>query len=506
MDEHGDVKLRRGEDWRRPSHNSTVRATDVPTHNFVDIARRMANDQEEVRFYGHDMLNAYRQWPVRHPSHCATLLPAVRWCYSMVPPRHVFWRSGLGLEFQSGSGRPATFATGATLRGGPLRRRLQRRRLPPIGLRTKETKPQPPEPSHVLGVLFQLSPQGVAVAPTARRLNRLTDHQCLPARRGPPTGGAAFLPVTVSFRVRGRAALSPVHARSHDTAALDDASLSAGLRSAPQALLALLANVEPRFIPFCHTKVVKAVLYADAFFKEGELRHKAGHIDASAPALAQDRWNNGWGFVLRIGTKVFFAHGTIPLNFLRHFAARRAFIYVLDIVAQLIALATFARQLPELWIAWIDNSASEAALKKGYGKDMAVNGVLAAFWALAMRWSPDFNRVKSAANIADAVSRGDLTTAEAQGWTLVRPPLKEILNVFARCAGDLAYANGGAVADLLEATTSLPTETTQGGAGVRRAGSRMRPLGVASSVGAKVVSRADCAIIHTKKDLTACTF
>ena len=76
------------------------------------------------------------------------------------------------------------------------------------------------------------------------------------------------------------------------------------------------------------------------------------------------------------------------------------------------------RHLPELWVAWIDNSAGEAVLRKGYGKDVAVNGVLAAFWALAskMQWSPEFNRVKSESNIADAVSRGDLSTAKAQGW------------------------------------------------------------------------------------------
>ena len=61
----------------------------------------------------------------------------------------------------------------------------------------------------------------------------------------------------------------------------------------------------------------------------------------------------------------------IPAAFLKHFAARLAFIYVLEIVAfvaQLIALSTFARQLPELWVAWIDNSAGEAELRKGYGR------------------------------------------------------------------------------------------------------------------------------------------
>ena len=190
----------------------------------------------------------------------------------------------------------------------------------------------------------------------------------------------------------------------------------------------------------------------------------------------------------RIGDKVFFAYGTIPVSFLKHFAARRAFIYVLEIVAQLIVLSTFARHLPEFWVAWIDNSAGEAALRKGYGKDMAVNGMLAAFWALVsrMQWSPEFNRVKSATNIADAVSLGDLSTATAQGWTQVRPPVKNILAVFAKCANDLDYTNNGATEDLLN-TTNSSFETTLSGAGVRRAGCRMRPLDVASSsFGAKI--------------------
>ena len=34
-DENGKVKIRRGEGWRRSSHNATVRAWDVPTHHTV---------------------------------------------------------------------------------------------------------------------------------------------------------------------------------------------------------------------------------------------------------------------------------------------------------------------------------------------------------------------------------------------------------------------------------------------------------------------------------------
>ena len=31
----GQLKVRRGEDWRRSGHNATVRADDIPTHHFV---------------------------------------------------------------------------------------------------------------------------------------------------------------------------------------------------------------------------------------------------------------------------------------------------------------------------------------------------------------------------------------------------------------------------------------------------------------------------------------
>ncbi|CAE7545260.1 unnamed protein product, partial [Symbiodinium sp. CCMP2456] len=48
IDENGEIKIRRGEDWRRSGHNTTISADDVPTHHFigafVDLARRMAPD------------------------------------------------------------------------------------------------------------------------------------------------------------------------------------------------------------------------------------------------------------------------------------------------------------------------------------------------------------------------------------------------------------------------------------------------------------------------------
>ena len=77
-DENGKLKIRWGEDWRRSSHNATVRAWDAPTHHnvedFVSMAKRMSHQNANIHIFGRDLLNAYQQWPVRQPSHNATFL------------------------------------------------------------------------------------------------------------------------------------------------------------------------------------------------------------------------------------------------------------------------------------------------------------------------------------------------------------------------------------------------------------------------------------------------
>ena len=79
VDEHGDLKLRRGEDWRRSGHNATMGAEDVPTHHFlgdiVDLILRAWAEGWDPVVFGHDLQNAYRQWAVRHPGHCGAFLP-----------------------------------------------------------------------------------------------------------------------------------------------------------------------------------------------------------------------------------------------------------------------------------------------------------------------------------------------------------------------------------------------------------------------------------------------
>ena len=62
VDEHGDLKLRRGEDWRRSGHNATMGASDVPTHHFlgdiVDLILRAWAEGWDPVVFGHDLQNA----------------------------------------------------------------------------------------------------------------------------------------------------------------------------------------------------------------------------------------------------------------------------------------------------------------------------------------------------------------------------------------------------------------------------------------------------------------
>ena len=43
-------------------------------NDFVTLARHMSRQAGDIHVLGHDLLNAYRQWPVKHPGHSATFL------------------------------------------------------------------------------------------------------------------------------------------------------------------------------------------------------------------------------------------------------------------------------------------------------------------------------------------------------------------------------------------------------------------------------------------------
>ena len=328
-----------------------------------------------------------------------------------------------------------------------------------LGFLTKKSKAQPPADEHVVqGVTFHIDENGVTLSPTPRRVEKilaqlrraLHDDSLSPDDASRLAGRVAFLTQSV-FGAVARAATKAIYARAADTAAWSNDALSPGLAAALKTLVNILPTTRPRFVPFNADQLDMAVLYADAFFTDGERRHKAGHVPDGLNPSPHQRAANGWGYVLRIGDRVFYDHGVVPPWFVKLFAARRAYIYMLEVFAQIIAFAAFAKLMPPTIVAFIDNTAGQAALTKGYGKDAAVNGVISAFWTLAARrgWFVEFERVPSKANVADAVSRDDFTRARREGWTRVNSRDDEVMTILAKAVGDIEFANTTAAEELI---------------------------------------------------------
>ena len=85
---------------------------------------------------------------------------------------------------------------------------------------------------------------------------------------------------------------------------------------------------------------------------------------------------------------------------------------------------------------------------------------LAAFLGTTARrgWRPQFARVESKANVADAVFRGDLSRAVEEGWTRLDDHADTITEILVGAAADAEYAAGQAVDDLYNAINCAGTE------------------------------------------------
>ena len=132
VDEHGELKLRRGEDWRRSGHNATMGASDVPTHHFlgdiVDLVLRAWAEGWDPVVFGHDLQNAYRQWAVRHPGHCGTFLPSAAGVTLWFHFAMCFGAAASVWNFNRAADAVQMLLRALLGAPGPLRRRLQRRR------------------------------------------------------------------------------------------------------------------------------------------------------------------------------------------------------------------------------------------------------------------------------------------------------------------------------------------------------------------------------------------
>ena len=458
-----------------------VSACDVPHHHTVDeycrVMHLMHASGQSPQLWAHDLSAAYRQFPVRYPNDTFTLL--------FTPAGPTWWRHK-ALVFGS-TGSVWSFNRAADAMNWAAQQLLLVASLHYVddfggvdpqscsdsgcdsfeqffrilGLRMKPSKVQrPASTQHILGVTFEITEQGIWVKPHADRVIRIKNaiHQCLvdgrllPGEASKLGGRMTFLNTTL-FGKMGTAALRPVHVRAHALGGKpreDEFMLTHSLRTALQTLLHVLDHAPPRFIPFGAATSRVAILYADAFFRKGDQLFSSAN-EAWCFRKAPD-FCNGWGFVARIENQTFYAMGEVPQHVVAAFGHRRAFIYFLELYAQMVMVGTLADVLPQYWVSFIDNRAGCCALEKGWGSDEQVNSLLTMFWhtAATKQWFPHFEWVPSRCNISDPLSRQDDSLANELGWTRLHPHLELFHQHLLLMKDDLQYASSRANAILLD--------------------------------------------------------
>ena len=305
-------------------------------------------------------------------------------------------------------------------------------------------------------MILEVTSEGVKVSADPKRVHKLTlqieqilANDCLEPEMAAKLAGKLGFVQSTAFGKTGSAALRPLHSRANSTGHRD-AHLNVGLRGALSALRQILSDLTPRFVPFVQPSLV-ATVYTDAFFELGDTRWHVGDENIPANMSFQKccSCRNGWGFVVRIGSHVTYGHGSVSPGLLKRFCSRRAFIYFLEIYAQLVAFCTHVDALPAFWIAYVDNQPGMSALQKGFGRDEDINVILTGFWSLAtkMRWVPEFRWVPSALNIADPVSRADFSIVQ-KSWRRLASDCRELEALLLRLDSESVSAFPDAVRSL----------------------------------------------------------
>lgn len=277
-----------------------------------------------------------------------------------------------------------------------------------LGLDMKPSKEQLPAASQrVLGVVLSIADTHIEVAACPDRrckvecaLQSALDKNLLTPHDAQQLAGKMAFLTTTLFGAVGRAALLPLYARGR-TGRKGERQAHSWPAPSMVTLLVILRDARPREIPFVDSDSQRAVLYTDAFFVLGSSCFKVGadHIPKNWSPQRTRASSNGWGFVLHTGC--WFGFGTIPNWFVSQFTTRKAYIYMLEVLAVLIAVTFMRWRLPSFLTVYIDNQSGRCALQKGYGKDPKVNLIVSAFWAMMAyhRIHPHFQYVRSDQNI-----------------------------------------------------------------------------------------------------------
>ena len=231
--------------------------------------RHLADGTTDLHIYGHDLLNAHRQWPVREPAQCGTFLHTADgvtlWfhnamCFGAAASVWNFNRAADALQqllwtllWQTIGHYVDDFNGIEDVLTAMSAHESFADLFYALGLRTKPSKAQAPAERHtVQGVEVTLTPEGVRLAPTPDRLAKIlqTIREALNTDRLDPqtaqklAGRLSFLTQSV-FGCVGRAAIKPMYARATDTSPGSQDGL-------PQQLRAGLTAWRPHYPKCAH--------------------------------------------------------------------------------------------------------------------------------------------------------------------------------------------------------------------------------------------------------------
>lgn len=479
-------KIRKCEDFKRSGHNSMMVAFDSPIHHGVDhyvqLCRWQSLQNHRPLLWAHDLDAAYRQLPIRDVEKTWTIICTPSGPMLFQHQALPFGAAGSVWAFNRfadlvqwvarkvlliplyhyvddfGSAEPAPLAESGFTKFSQV--------FGALGLLMKEKKALRPSTSQkLLGVIFNLHSEFLVLEPCPTRMTRMTTtikdilrtNNLRPEVAQKLCGKLVFLQTT-SFGQVGRALLQPIYARAHSHGVSASDNLNGPLRITLTTLLRLLETMPSRRIPLRPEDNTTSI-YTDAFFQLGDQQVKPDeeHVPRSWNPSSTKWIQNGWGFTARLESRTLAAHGVVPPSVLQPYSRRRAFIYVLELMAPIIAIVSLHRCMSPYILLWIDNRAGLAAMAKGYGRDEAVNNMLSFFWCflakvgiyLHCEWVP------SAHNLADGISRHSLEEVTQGRWTLLDLPLKFFHSILQRCATDTHFASTEAVHLALEWSTSF---------------------------------------------------
>jgi len=267
-------------------------------------------------------------------------------------------------------------------------------------------KDQGPSPLWTaLGVVFDMvalrSSGSLKIKPKEkRRLNAILElMQVLEANLLAPSQAARlfgkldFLNQTLYGRV-GRTGLLPLKKRQMETAG--SKRLTFELRASLFWLIELLYCCPPREINI-HRHSKPALLYTDG-----------------SAELARDPPFYVGAVLILPNNRIYYTGAAVPPEVVATWTPRIQQIYLVELFAGPLALATFSNVLSDCdVIHFVDNNAALGALVKGYSnKDDAIR-IVADYWlrAAALKLSPYIDRVESKSNLSDEPSRPDLQQA-----------------------------------------------------------------------------------------------